>query len=70
MNDADHVFSVSFADPAECLAVLEQARFEFECLLDYMAHHFAETLPPEFIDESIDALIDVADKFGFPTMRG
>lgn len=38
------VFCVSIPDPAEARAALEKARFEFECLLDYVAANHPQVL--------------------------
>ena len=39
---------MSYPDPAEAMAALQRARFEFECLLDYVASNHPAALVEEF----------------------
>lgn len=60
---SDDCLVLSYDDPAECLEKLERVQFEYECLLDYMAHNHPKHLPADFIDSAIEYLNDTALKY-------
>lgn len=41
-------FVVCYPDPKEAMEALERARFEFQCLLDYVAHAHPRALGDEY----------------------
>lgn len=43
-----HSFFVCYPDPKEAMEALERARFEFQCLLDYVAHAHPRALGDEY----------------------
>lgn len=48
---ADRAFFVMYPDPAEAMEALRRARFEFECLLDYVAANHPAALLDEYGSE-------------------
>lgn len=44
----ERVFAVSYPDPNEAMEALRRARFEFECLLDYVATNHPAALVDEY----------------------
>ena len=44
----DQVFAVCLPDPDEAMDALRRARFEFECLLDYVATNHPRALGDEY----------------------
>jgi hypothetical protein len=44
----DRVFAVNYPDPKEAIEALRRARFEFECLLDYVATNHPAALVDEY----------------------
>lgn len=44
----DFALSVNYPNPAEAMEALHRARFEFECLLDYVAANHPAALVDEF----------------------
>ncbi len=62
----DEAFVVCYPDPNEALKVLERKRFEFECLLDYVAANHPQMLAADFAVDLQDYISETWAKYDLP----
>lgn len=59
--DYDFAFSVAYPDPDEALQALERARFELECLMDYVAANHPQKISAQYLEELVEYLEEEAE---------
>jgi len=55
---------LALPDPIEAIQKLETARFEYECLLDYCLENHRDSVPTEFVQDSLEEIQHLADRYG------